>query len=120
MPYAPPVHRPFGRKQVLKHAPPSSQEQRARERFYKTARWLRTREAKLRRDPLCQACLVEGRHTAANHVDHRVPIVDGGAATEDGNLVSLCLPCHSRKTLLERQGKPAPAVTTSAERTFVV
>jgi 5-methylcytosine-specific restriction protein A len=121
MPKAPPVHRPFGKaKRPKVHQPASSTEQREREKFYKTARWLRTREAKLRRDPMCQACAAAGRITQASHVDHAVPIAQGGSLTDDAQLVSLCLPCHSRKTLRERQGKPAPPVAPSAERTFVI
>ena len=119
MPTAPPVHQPFGKCKAAPAAP-SPTEQRKRERFYKTARWLRTREAKLRRDPLCQACAVNGTVTPAGHVDHAVPLSAGGSATEDANLVSLCLPCHSRKTLLERQGRPAPPVAPSQAREFVV
>lgn len=119
MPKAPPVHRPFG-KPARVHRPPSDAEQRERERFYKTARWLRTRDAKLRRDPLCQCCALAGRHIAASHVDHAIPIAQGGGLTDDEQLVSLCLPCHSRKTILERQGKPAPPVAPSAVREFVI
>lgn len=120
MPKAPPIHRPFGSKRAKVHQPASSAEQRQREKFYRTARWLRTREAKLRRDPLCQACRYENRLTPASHVDHAIPISQGGALTDDAQLVSLCQPCHSRKTMLERQGKPAPPVAPSAERQFVI
>lgn len=118
MPKAPPVHRPF-RAPTRKHDPTPA-EQRKRELFYKRAVWKRARDAKLRRDPLCQACLYVGVQREADHVDHAVPIAAGGALLDDAQLVSLCLPCHSRKTLLERQGKPAPPVAPSAERTFVV
>jgi 5-methylcytosine-specific restriction protein A len=119
----PPIHRPFGSlpgKRTRVHRPQSSAEQREREKFYKTARWLRTREAKLRRDPLCQACAFDARTTPASHVDHRIPISQGGALTDDEQLVSLCQPCHSRKTMLELQGKPAPPVAPSAVRQFCV
>jgi 5-methylcytosine-specific restriction protein A len=118
MPTAPPTHRPAPPGRV--HQPASEPDQRARERFYRTRRWLDARAAKLRRDPLCQACAYKGRVTPASCVDHAVPISQGGALTDDSQLVSMCKPCHSRKTLLERTGKPAPPIVPSRPRTFVV
>ncbi len=72
--------------------------------FYRTALWLRTREAHLAREPLCRKCKVLGRVTPGRDVDHIVPIAQGGDRTADTNLQTLCSPCHRGKTAQE-QGK---------------
>ena len=87
-----------------------------RERIYDTALWKRIRKAKLSRDPCCQACLVKGRQTPANEVDHRLAIVRGGNPWADSNLVSMCTACHSIKTQAENSGKPLPPIVASARR----
>ena len=75
---------------------------------YSTARWQRLRQAKLRNQPLCEAC---PSIRVASHVDHVHAISDGGHPfpSLDG-LRSLCLPCHSAKTA---RGPEAGAVRTS-------
>ncbi len=92
----------------------------ARKRFYDTARWQRARAAKLRRDPLCQACAHEQRAIAAEHVDHWVPLAQGGHPTADENLVSLCHSCHSVKTRCEQLSLPFPLIVASQPRTLGV
>lgn len=64
-------------------------------------RWQRTRRAKLAASPLCETCEANGVTAAAREVDH----IDGlGPIGERGhdldNLMSLCKPCHARKTVL--------------------
>jgi 5-methylcytosine-specific restriction endonuclease McrA len=44
------------------------------DRVYKTARWKRLRKHQLARHPLCKFCLELGVVTAANVVDHVVPL----------------------------------------------
>ena len=46
-------------------------------------------------------CASEGRTTAAEEVDHIIPLHKGGADTDD-NLQCLCRAHHHRKTVLER------------------
>ena len=72
------------------------------------------RPAKLAADPLCQRCKYLARATAAEHVDHRIPLRQGGASFDWANLVSLCRPCHSSKTQCEQAGEPFPEVAASA------
>jgi 5-methylcytosine-specific restriction protein A len=70
------------------------------ERGYGAA-WVKLRESILRRDNyLCQACLTTGRPTEATHVDHITPKAKGGS-DDEGNLQSLCKPCHEAKTTAE-------------------
>ena len=70
---------------------------KAARRLYKTARWGKVRALVLARDPLCVLC----RRAGSREVDHAVPVSDGGAMWEMGNLQALCKPCHSRKTAEE-------------------
>jgi 5-methylcytosine-specific restriction protein A len=77
---------------------------------YTTSRWQKLRAAKLARDPLCEDCLATGMVVAANTVDHRLAISQGGDPFPPlDDLSSKCAPCHSRKTV--RSGE-AGAVRT--------
>jgi 5-methylcytosine-specific restriction endonuclease McrA len=87
-----------------------------RKRFYDSSLWQATREAKLSRDPLCQVCAYENIVSAAGHVDHWQPLAEGGNPTADENLVSMCAPCHSRKTQCEMNGTPYPPYAPSKPR----
>jgi len=50
--------------------------------------------------PLCAHCEVAGQITAAEEVDHIVPLSLGGLDTES-NFQPLCKSCHSSKTSRE-------------------
>lgn len=88
--------------------PPVSEGRQERKSFYDSALWQATREAKLRRDPLCQCCAFEGVHTPGEHVDHWTPLAQGGHPTAASNLVTMCASHHSRKTHAEQHGLPYP------------
>jgi len=61
-------------------------------RFYHSARWLRIRKMKIRRDTLCQDCLRHDVVTPATVVHH----VDGNRTNNrPENHRSLCASCHS-------------------------
>ena len=71
--------------------------------------WDRLRLYILERDDgICQACLARGIVTQATEVDHIRPKAKGGTDHE-GNLAAICRPCHARKTIEDRGGKPRPA-----------
>ena len=70
-------------------------------RFYSSDRWRKLRKAKLSRNPLCEECTRQGKHTPATMVDHIQPIRFGGAALDMENLQSLCWSCHSAKSVKE-------------------
>ena len=69
----------------------------AAERGY-DARWSKVRLLHLSNEPLCRLCAAQGRVTAADLVDHILPIADGGAVLDEDNLQSLCRRCHDAKT----------------------
>lgn len=72
---------------------------------YKTSAWASIRSAQLSRMPICQKCKTEGRITQAEAVDHLFAWtqLDRGAFLRN-RFQSLCSPCHSVKTSLERRG----------------
>jgi 5-methylcytosine-specific restriction protein A len=66
--------------------------------IYNTKRWRILRRSVLADQGLCQT---EGCRALAWHVDHVIPLRDGGAAWDRDNLQALCVGCHSRKTAHE-------------------
>lgn len=72
------------------------------QKLYDSAEWRKLREIHIRRNPLCESCLENGRITPAVIVDHKVEIKDGGGRLDPDNLQSLCRSCHNKKTAQER------------------
>lgn len=91
----------------IDHAP-IKQVSKTREAFnapYKTAAWAAIRARQLSTAPLCAACLIDGRITQANHVDHVFPWAAIGPHAFTRNLFqSLCPECHGTKSGLEKRG----------------
>lgn len=82
--------------------PRSYQEEDARrgsasERGY-DHRWRKLRDAHLKKQPLCQRCIVDGVIKPADLVDHIVALNDGGPRLDPRNLSSLCEAHHAQKT----------------------
>jgi len=73
----------------------------ARERGY-DYRWEKVRDWYRASHPLCEVC---GR--PMDHVDHIVPLRDGGERLDPDNLQSLCKPCHDKKTAEETRKRAA-------------
>lgn len=72
---------------------------------YKTAAWESIRARQLSGEPLCAACMVDGRITEASHVDHVFPWQSIGPHAFTRNLFqSLCPECHGVKSGLEKRG----------------
>ena len=96
-----------GSRYCLTHTPSKAPtiERRAFNAQYKSAAWEKTRARQLSACPLCAACLIEGRVTAANHVDHVFPWAAIGPHAFTRNLFqSLCPECHGIKSGLEKRG----------------
>lgn len=96
-----------GSRYCLTHTPSKAPtiERQAFNAKYKTAAWEAIRARQLSAAPLCAACLIEGRVTAANHVDHVFPWAAIGPHAFTRNLFqSLCPECHGVKSGLEKRG----------------
>ena len=57
--------------------------------------WKRIRDRYVRKYPLCEQCLKEGRYVPVEEVHHIVPLSEGGT-NEEANLMSLCRSCHEK------------------------
>ncbi len=60
----------------------------------------RMRETVLREEPICRACIAQGRATPTTVADHITPKAEGGTDDRD-NYQGLCSPCHNVKTAAE-------------------
>lgn len=121
MPTAPPFHRPFARE--VKPAPRKDDAgAKLTRKVHNSARWrYKVQPAQLRANPLCCMCEAEGRVEAACHVDHIVPIRDGGAPFDAANLRSLCVSHHSAVTREWQNNRGAESPSTSPpSATYVV
>ena len=72
---------------------------------YKTRAWEVIRTKQLTIQPLCQCCLLNGRITSADHVDHLFAWNQLSPSAFKLNIFqSLCAAHHSLKTSLEQKG----------------
>lgn len=62
------------------------------------------RAAYLAQHPLCVMCEAQGKASPAHHVDHIIPISEGGDWYDYENLQGLCAAHHSQKTAAD-EGK---------------
>lgn len=96
-----------GSRYCLTHTPSKAPtvDRQAFNSQYKSAAWQSIRARQLSAAPLCAACLISGRITAASHVDHVFPWQAIGAHAFTRNLwQSLCPECHGVKSGLEKRG----------------
>ena len=78
-----------------------------------TARWRRLRRHILDRDGWeCQVC---GKLLGMAQVDHRVPVLKGGALWDESNLQTICFFCHVAKTKIDKGLLPDPEREAWAE-----
>lgn len=69
-----------------------------------SAAWSKLRRQVLAEEPLCRHCAAQGLVVPATEVDH----MNGADDNRRDALQALCKPCHSRKTMAEMYGRPAP------------
>lgn len=96
-----------GSRYCLTHTPSKAPtvERQAFNTQYKSAVWQSIRARQLSSEPLCAACKIERRITAASHVDHVFPWAAIGPQAFTRNLFqSLCPECHGVKSGLEKRG----------------
>lgn len=94
MPYRPKSRKKQGRAERRKY----------RGKQYKTSEWRRYSEQYRRDNPNCAAC---GTTEGTTHLDHIIPISQGGSMWDVRQFQVLCVSCHSRKTKRE-QNYPLP------------
>ena len=73
-------------------------------KLYSTAFWKKQRIAQLSKNPLCAACLLEGKVVSAHHIDHVFPHRQDGIKFKVNLFQSLCHPHHTLKTQEENKG----------------
>lgn len=79
---------------------------------YQTQKWRRFRKRCLELSPLCVHCKAKGETTAANVLDHIIPIRLGGEMYAVDNVQTLCNSCHNKKSAKERHLEGyAPSIT---------
>ncbi|RBW69467.1 HNH endonuclease signature motif containing protein [Bacillus taeanensis] len=67
--------------------------------FYNSSEWIRLRDWKRSKSPLCEHCLKQGKLTPVDVVDHIEEIKDNPSRSLDpSNLMSLCHRHHNKKT----------------------
>lgn len=88
----------------LRTLPTGTPRVRGRKGVERRARWLSA-------NPLCEHCKAAGRVTAAEEVDHVIPLSQGGA-DDESNLASLCVPCHRAKTASDAGYARRPEIGT--------
>ena len=103
MPKLPPRHNEAARRTSAN----AQSKQRQGRRLYTTSskRWRADREIQLSKQPLCEHCLIYGRTTPANEVDHINGRADREQDNTPDNYQSLCKRCHSTKTKAELDAK---------------
>ena len=73
--------------------------------FYHTTEWRKCRKAYIDAHPLCEckSCSRRMVPLPAQHVDHIIPIKDGGDPLSWDNLQALNARCHNKKSAKERR-----------------
>lgn len=87
-----------------KPKPASRRESAVWHNWYSLPVWKnKLRPAQLLREPFCRECARWGLRVKATDVDHiQDHKGDWALFIDEGNLESLCHPCHSRKTMREQ------------------
>lgn len=69
--------------------------------YYNTKQWVNLRDWYIKRNPLCECCLEQGKVTPATEVHHVQPFLQGitdeerwALLTDEDNLMSVCNKCH--------------------------
>lgn len=69
--------------------------------FYYSREWKAVRSEKLKRDSLCERCLIDGKIVPAYFVHHKIYLTPENLTPEIAlnidNLESLCKDCHNRE-----------------------
>jgi len=83
----------------------NTKERKALNNKYASKQWKQFRQIHLSKYPLCARCQSLGKITPASDVDHIYPHKMQLDKWMGNRFQSLCRPCHSIKTALEKRGK---------------
>lgn len=73
-------------------------------KLYSTAFWKKKRAIQLSKQPLCASCLLQGKIVQAEAIDHVFPHRRDNDKFRNNLFQSLCVECHTNKTLEENKG----------------
>ena len=76
---------------------------RENSKLYSTGYWQKQRRAQLSKEPLCAACLLEGRVVQAEAIDHVFPHRQNTEKFKTNLFQSLCIAHHTIKTQEENE-----------------
>lgn len=94
----------FGTGYCHEHGAKRSDSYEENAKLYNSIAWRKKRTAMKSKYPLCAACLLEGRVTQTEHIDHVIPHRRIPDRFLTNLFQGLCAPHHSTKTNLENQG----------------
>lgn len=88
-----------------KHGGGITEKGKENSKLYATQYWKQQRITQLSQKPLCASCLIEGKVVQATVVDHVFPHRQNNDKFQNNLFQSLCVSCHTNKTLEENNGK---------------
>jgi len=88
----------------VQHGGGTTEKGKENNKLYGTAFWKKQRKIQLSKNPLCAACLLEGKVVQAEHIDHVFPHRQDQNKFKSNLFQSLCVPHHTLKTQEENKG----------------
>ena len=82
----------------IDHGGAKTEKDKENSKLYATTYWKKQRIAQLSKEPLCAACLLEGRVVPAVAIDHIFPHRQDANKFKNNLFQSLCTPHHTLKT----------------------
>jgi 5-methylcytosine-specific restriction protein A len=88
----------------VQHGGGATEKGKENNKLYGTAFWKKQRKIQLSKNPLCAACLLEGKVVQAEHIDHVFPHRQDQIKFKSNLFQSLCVSHHTLKTQEENKG----------------
>ena len=88
----------------VKHGGATTEKGKINSKLYSQSYWQKQRQSQLSKDPLCAACLIDGKVTQALHIDHVFPHKQDSDRFRLNYFQSLCHYHHTMKTQYEKRG----------------
>ena len=88
----------------VQHGGGTTEKGKENNKLYGTAFWKKQRKIQLSKNPLCAACLLEGKVVQAEHIDHVFPHRQDQSKFKSNLFQSLCVSHHTLKTQEENKG----------------